>query len=311
MAGSRVGAAHAQPHDSDVAGSYSGSLGRSEVHDGSLYGSAHEAPVFMGPDALDHATLPPAPRSGPVEVEIDVVDRRLEVGAGAFVDAWTFGGTVPGPIIRAREGERVRIHLNNLTDHSHNLHLHGRHSPEMDGWEPIPSGRSFTYEVEAGPAGVHPYHCHVMPLAQHIERGLYGMMIVDPREGRPAAHEVALVGGGFSLDGHPNFIVAWNGVAGFYQKYPIKVPVGEPVRVYVVNMLEHEPLMSFHLHAQTFGVIPAGIGEAATHHTDVYAMSQGERALLEFSLPAVGRYMFHPHQHHLAMRGAMGWFAAV
>jgi FtsP/CotA-like multicopper oxidase with cupredoxin domain len=181
----------------------------------------------------------------------------------------------------------------------------------MDGWEPIPPGGEFVYEIEAGPVGVHPYHCHTMPLAEHIRRGLYGTMIVDPPGGRPDSQEVSLLLSGFTVDGYHNAVVAWNGVAGFYSRHPIKLTVGEPVRVYVVNMIESEPIASFHLHAQTFGVIPAGMGMDPVWCSDVVTLAQAERAILEFELPDTGRYMFHPHQHHLAMRGAMGWLAAL
>lgn len=294
-------------------GGYQG-VGHSAVHGGgesSVYGHVHAPPPGVGPDALDAHTYPPAPGPTPEMIEIDVVEQVIEVGAGVHFEAWTFGGMVPGPIIRAVEGDTFRVRLRNLTGHPHNLHFHGSHAPEMDGWEPIPPGEEFVYEIEAGPAGVHPYHCHVAPLAEHISRGLYGMLIVDPPGGRPPAHEVALLLSGFEHDGVPNAITAWNGMAGFYGRYPIKVPVGEPVRAYVVNMTEYEPVGSFHLHAQTFDVYPAGMGSEPAFSTDTITMGQAERAIVEFTLPLPGRYMFHPHQHHLADRGAMGWFAAV
>jgi FtsP/CotA-like multicopper oxidase with cupredoxin domain len=215
------------------------------------------------------------------------------------IDAWTYNGTVPAPTIRATEGDLLRIHFENRTGHAHNLHFHGSHRPEHDGWEPVPPGGSTIYEIEAGPAGVHPYHCHTAPLAEHIARGLYGMLIVDPPRGRPPAHEVTLIISGFSNDDiGRNGVVAWNGMAGFYHHYPIKIPVGEP-------------LGSFHLHAETFDVYPAGMGAEPAFRDDTIALAQGQRAMIEFSLPNYGRYMFHPHQHWLADRGAVGWFAAV
>jgi FtsP/CotA-like multicopper oxidase with cupredoxin domain len=106
-------------------------------------------------------------------------------------------------------------------------------------------------------------------------------------------------------------VVAWNGVAGFYHDHPIKVARGEPVRAYIVNMLEYEPLASFHLHAETFDVYPAGMGESPVFRDDTISLAQAQRAIVEFTLPTYGRYMFHPHQHWLADRGAMGWFAAI
>lgn len=293
-----------------VTDGYPGGVGSSEVHDdhGTLYGGMHEVPPDVARDALDHLTFPPAPAR---EYEIDVVEQRIEVGSGAFVDAWTYAGSVPGPVIRAVEGDVVRIRVRNLTERPHNLHLHGRHAPAMDGWEPIPPGSEFTYVIEAGPAGLHPYHCHTDPLAEHVRRGLYGAMIVDPPGGRRPAQEVVLVLSGFTVDDRQNAVVAWNGMAGFFHRHPIRLAAGEPVRAYVVNMVEGEPVGSFHLHAQVFGVIPSGIGDETAWQGDVVTLGQGERAILEFDLPEPGRYMFHPHQHHLAERGAMGWLVAV
>ncbi len=290
-------------------------LGYSVVHTqggADLYGSTSEPPRALGSEALDHHTFPPPPASGDRHLTIDVLEQRIEVAAGVFFDAWTFGGTVPGPIIRATEGDVLTIELRNQAGHPHSLHFHGAHSPGMDGWEPVPPGKSVTYRIEAGPVGVHPYHCHVPPLAEHVSRGLYGMLIVDPPGGRRPATEVALLLSGFATpEGGPNAIMAWNGVAGFYWRYPIKVPTGELVRAYVLNMTEFEPVGSFHLHAQTFSVFPAGMGDEPAFHTDTITMGQAERAMVEFTLPEPGRYMFHPHQHYLAERGAMGWLAAV
>ncbi|MFV1961027.1 MAG: multicopper oxidase domain-containing protein [Acidimicrobiia bacterium] len=283
---------------------------------GAVYGRGNGIPPGLESDALDAHTFPPEYDNKPDgtvrDVEIVVEERLLEVAGGVYFDAWTYNGTVPAPIIRVTKGDLVRIRFKNRTGHSHNLHFHGAHRPEHDGWEPIPPGAETTYEIEAGPVGLHPYHCHTAPLADHVARGLYGMMIVDPPGGRAPAQEVALLLSGFSNDEiGRNGVVAWNGVAGFYDAHPIKVVKDELVRVYVVNMLEYEPLASFHLHAETFDVYPAGMGETPTFRDDTIALTQGQRAMIEFTLPHYGRYMFHPHQHWLAYSGSMGWFAAI
>ena len=300
--------------------------GEAETHGGhttvgddvlsTIYGHGAGPPNNISADALDLHTFPPprddSPPGSVREVEIAVEERLLDVAYEVQFEAWTYNGTVPGPIIRATEGDTLRINFKNRTGRSHNIHFHGSHRPEEDGWEPIPPGGETTYVIEAGPAGVHPYHCHTAPLAEHVSRGLYGMMVVDPPDGRSPAQEVALLLSGFSTpEGGRNGVVAWNGVAGFYHLYPIKVAVGELVRAYVVNMLEYEPVGSFHLHAETFDVYPAGMGEGPALHEDTIVLSQGQRAMIEFTLPHLGRYMFHPHQHWLADKGAMGWFAAV
>jgi nitrite reductase (NO-forming) len=281
-----------------------------------IYGHGAGPPRGIDPVSLDRHTFPPEPdgqTAGAVrELEFWVEERLIEVAHEVFVEAWTYNGTVPAPIVRATEGDTLRIHFENRTGLPHSLHFHGAHRPEMDGWEPIPPGGETVYEIEAGPSGVHPYHCHTAPLAEHIARGLYGMMIVDPPAGRPPAKEVALLLAGFSNEEvGRNGVVAWNGVAGFYHDNPIKVEKEELVRAYIVNMLEYEPLASFHLHAETFDVYPAGIGEHPAFRDDTIALAQGQRAIIEFALPVYGRYMFHPHQHWLADKGATGWFAAI
>lgn len=281
-----------------------------------IYGHGHGTPIDISANALDHQTFPPSRDGKPAgtvrDIEIEVSERLVEVANGVHFESWTYNGQVPAPIIRATQGDLLKIHFKNRTGHAHNLHFHGAHRPEMDGWEPIPAGSETTYEIEAGPVGLHPYHCHTPPLAEHISRGLYGTLIVDPVGGRPPAQEVALMLSGFSTEElGRNGVVAWNGVAGFYHSFPIKVTRGEPVRVYVTNMLEYEPVGSFHLHARTFDVFPAGMGDTPAFTEDTLVLGQGQRAIVEFTLSDYGRYMFHPHQHWLADKGAMGWFAAI
>lgn len=276
------------------------------------YGTEYSVPDAIEDGDLDHLTYPPAAQPGPVEIDMAVVELRHAVSRGFSADAWTYNGTAPGPTIRATEGDMIRINFSNRTNHDHNLHFHGRHSPLHDGWEPVPPGGDTVYEIEAGPAGVHPYHCHTMPIDRHIAKGLYGTLIVDPVGGRPPATEIVLALSGWDVnDDGRNEVYSWNGLAGYYLKYPIKVPTGSLIRAYVLNMTEFDPIASFHLHAQTFEVYPAGMGDHPAFSTDVVTLGQMDRAMIEFTLPQLGRYMFHPHQHSIAGRGAMGWFAAI
>ncbi len=128
---------------------------------------------------------------------------------GHMLDAWTFNGTIPGPTIRVTEGDLVRIRVINSNENSnpHSLHTHSVHYAKNDGVSmggypggAISPGRSFTYEFVAQPYGVYPYHCHVDPIADHINRGLYGMMIIDPLEPRPQMTEMAMLLNGYDLD---------------------------------------------------------------------------------------------------------------
>jgi FtsP/CotA-like multicopper oxidase with cupredoxin domain len=128
---------------------------------------------------------------------------------GHILDAWTFNGTIPGPTIRVTEGDLVRIRVINSNENSnpHSLHTHSIHYAKNDGVSmggypggAISPGRSYTYEFIAQPYGVYPYHCHVDPIADHINRGLYGMMIIDPKEPRPQMTEMAMLLNGYDLD---------------------------------------------------------------------------------------------------------------
>jgi FtsP/CotA-like multicopper oxidase with cupredoxin domain len=128
---------------------------------------------------------------------------------GHILDAWTFNGTIPGPTIRVTEGDLVRIRVINSNENSnpHSLHTHSIHYAKNDGVSmggypggAISPGRSYTYEFIAQPYGVYPYHCHVDPIADHINRGLYGMMIIDPIEPRPQMSEMAMLLNGYDLD---------------------------------------------------------------------------------------------------------------
>ena len=123
---------------------------------------------------------------------------------GHFLDAWTFNGTVPGPTIRMTEGDLVRITVINdkNNEHAHTMHMHSIHKSEMDGVQSnaIMPGDSFTYEFIAQPFGVYPYHCHIDPIADHINRGLYGALIIDPKTPRPQMPEMIMMLNGYDLD---------------------------------------------------------------------------------------------------------------
>jgi FtsP/CotA-like multicopper oxidase with cupredoxin domain len=135
-----------------------------------------EAPAPGGPGAQDAALLPPPAlphRPGRVrEYDVVAVDRTIEVAQGVFFDAWTYNGSVPGPIIRATEDDLLRVNFSNQGAHPHTIHFHGIHPGGMDGvFEIVDPGGTFTYEFPARPYGMHVYHCHAAPLKQHITRG--------------------------------------------------------------------------------------------------------------------------------------------
>ncbi len=237
-------------------------------------------------------------------------DLVQEVSPGVFFNVWTFNGTVPGPTLRATEGDLLRILFINNGSKTHTIHFHGVHPAEMDGvFEPVGPGGRFTYEFEAGPAGVHPYHCHVMPLEEHIVRGLYGMLIVDPPGGRAPADEMVMVLNGLDtdFDGENNLYAA-NTVPFYYQHHPIRIEAGKTVRVYVANMVEFDPVNNFHLHGNLYRYYPTGTDAVPAFYTDMVTMSQTERGIMEFEYEHPGRYLFHAHKVEFSEKGWSGIF---
>jgi FtsP/CotA-like multicopper oxidase with cupredoxin domain len=253
---------------------------------------------------------PPAAASRAVhEYELVVEeDVEHEVAPGIKIPAWTFNGTVPGPVLRAREGEIIRVKLVNKGKLPHTIHFHGIHPAAMDGvFELVPPGGSYTYEFVAQPYGVFPYHCHSSPSSQHIHNGLYGMMIVDPKEGRPPMKELAMVMSAFDLDrdGEADFY-AWNGKAFQYADNPIELGVGEPVRMYVLNIFEE--MMAPHIHGNMFQLYRSGTSLKPSEYTDVVSLGIAERAMMEFRYDYPGAYMFQCHFSEHMELGLMGWF---
>jgi FtsP/CotA-like multicopper oxidase with cupredoxin domain len=249
------------------------------------------------------------------EYEIFAVDREIEVAPGVKFPAWTYNGQVPGPTIRATEGDRLRVRFLNQGTHPHTIHFHGWHPPEMDGSLPeheVLPGESFIYEFDAEPAGLHLYHCHAVPLKRHIHKGLYGTFIIDPREARPPADELIMMMNAFDTNfDNENEIYAVNTVANAYMVDPITVTVGRPVRIYLVNITEFDLINSFHLHGMFFDAYRPGTRGTPSDHTDTITLCQGERAILETTFRYKGNFMFHAHQSEFAELGWMGLFRAV
>src|SRR5215213_1203384 len=172
------------------------------------------------------------------EYELVAVDREIEIAPGIFFPAWTYNGQVPGPTLRATEGDRVRVTFVNQGSHPHTIHFHGWHPPEMDGSLPeheVRPGQRFVYEFDAEPFGLHLYHCHASPLKRHIHKGLYGVFIVDPRDrARPPADELVMVMNGFDTNfDADNEVYAVNSIANHFMHEPIRVEVGRLTRMYV------------------------------------------------------------------------------
>ena len=169
----------------------------------------------------DLAPLPPGNRTH--DVRMDIVAQQIEIAPGVRYDAWTFGGSVPGPVLHVREGDRVRFTMKNrsaervsvtqpakgsapflaqLAERNqqqalplavpmhHSIDIHAATVAPDDKWQMIQPGESIRFEWVANYPGVYIYHCGVPPVLQHVAMGQYGMVVVSPRDGYPTDSQV-------------------------------------------------------------------------------------------------------------------------
>ena len=270
------------------------------------------------------------------EWTITAFNAELEIAPGVSFPAWTYNGRVPGPALRCVEGERLRITFLNAGSHPHTIHFHGIHAARMDGVPgagQIDPGGSFTYEFTAKPFGCHLYHCHAFPLKRHIHKGLYGAFIIDPDpdrhpDFRDAARsrlagtpenarwqEFVMVMNGFDTNfDDENEFYAVNTYPFAHVDEPLRIERSRPVRIYLVNMTEFDPVNSFHLHANFFDYYDHGTTLTPTLRTvDTIMQCQAQRGILEidFSDHEPGLYMFHAHQTEFAELGWTSQFEVV
>ena len=132
----------------------------------------------------------PAPGGSVRTFELTAAPTRIELQPGLTASVWAFNGTVPGPLIRVRQGDLIVVHLRNRLPVGTTIHWHGLAVPNgEDGvagvtQDPVPSGRSATYAFVARTAGTYWYHSHQRG-AEQVDRGLYGLLVIDPGRAAP------------------------------------------------------------------------------------------------------------------------------
>jgi nitrite reductase (NO-forming) len=294
-------------------------------------GPAPATDVEADPDAPPYELFPaaaPARLDGEVhDVEL-VIEEKLMTVADGFVQAvWTFGGTVPGPVIRVKVGDTIRVHLLNPATNRvpHSVDFHASQVAWNDEMTSINPGEEKIYEWTADYAGVWMYHCGTAPALHHIANGMFGMVIVEPREGLPAVdHEAALVQSEWYLGPQgepaslakaseaapgPDFVV-FNGIANQYLDHPIAVATGERVRLYVLNAGPSVD-SSFHIVGTIFDtVIREGVilarGNPGNWGAQAVDLSPAQGAIIEFTTAEDGLYPIVTHAFNLVGRGALG-----
>jgi nitrite reductase (NO-forming) len=280
-----------------------------------------KAPAYLLRDSTAPQVLPGSVH----DIDLPILEKDITVATGFVVHAWTFGGQVPGPVIRVHLGDTVRVHLTNRGVMSHSIDFHASQTAMNDQMVEIAPGATWTYTFRAAYAGVWMYHCGTAPTLQHIANGMFGMVIVEPKGGLPRVDkELAIVQSEWYLGAQgqpvdlakasagapaPDFVV-FNGVANQYKDHPIKVPADRRVRVF---LLDAGPNIdsSFHIVGTIFDtVVKEGIvlsrGNAGGWGSQAVDLSPAQGAIIEFSPVEDGMYPMVTHAFNFVGRGAVG-----
>ncbi len=298
-------------------------------------GPAPQLDVVANPNAPAYELYDakaPAALSGSVhDIELVIEEKLMTVAEGFVQEVWTFGGTVPGPVIRVKVGDTVRVHLKNPTSSKvpHSIDFHSSQVAWNDEMRSINAGEELIYEWTADYAGVWMYHCGTPPTLHHISNGMYGMVIVEPREGLPEVdHEFALVQSEWYLGPQneltslekaaaaapaPDYVV-FNGVANQYSDNPLQVGTGERVRIFVLNAGPNVD-SSFHIVGTIFDtVIKEGValqrGNEGNYGSQAVDLAPAQGAIVELTTAEDGKYPIVTHAFNFPGRGAMGLLQA-
>ncbi len=270
------------------------------------------------------ARLPPAQTSDDVTLHIDATDKSVAIASGVEYQAWTFGDTVPGPVIHVRQGQTVNVVFTNHGMMQHSIDFHAALTPPNLHFVDIRPGETIRFSFVAKVPGAFVYHCGTPPVLLHIANGMYGAIIVDPVDTPlpPADKEYVLVqgewytqqvsgklmGGDFEkMQKEQPDEVVFNGVAFQYRDHPLPARPGERVRLYMVNAGPNL-WSSFHVIGAIFDKIyPDGDPAHALSGVSTYTLGPGAGAVFDLIFQEPGKYAFVDHDMAHEIMGAQGF----
>lgn len=264
-----------------------------------------------------------------VEVELETVELKGRLADGTDYTYWTFGGKVPGPFIRVKEGDTVHVKLKNASSSHmpHNVDFHAVTGPGggADATLAAPNGHGeFTFK--ALNPGIYVYHCATPPVAWHISKGMYGMILVEPKQGlKPVDHEFYVMQGelytqqSFGTRGEitddfqklmnetPEYYV-FNGATGaLVTDAPLKAKVGETIRIYF-GVGGPNKTSSFHVIGEIFEKVydKGDLISEPGKNIQTVTVAPGGATVVEIKLEVPGKYMLVDHALSRAMKGLLG-----
>lgn len=299
-------------------------------------------PGYTGSDATHHGTGAAVPvpegevtpfqvhdpflapvEAGPKDIKVVGINANLYVAKDVAYAAWTFDGAVPGPVHRVVEGDTVNVTFKvDPGAIPHSLDFHSAKTPPDVNFRTIAPGEEMSYSFVPKYPGAYMYHCGTPPILMHIGAGMYGAMIVDPKEGWPEAQELIMVQSEFYMQDGANGIkvpdmnkmmgngtmdyVAFNGYANQYVENPIRVRAGEMIRMFVVNAGPNI-WSSFHVVGTIFDTVYVNANPQNKQvGLQTVSIAPADGACVEFVLDEPGEYPFVNHSFGHAAHGAVG-----
>lgn len=262
-----------------------------------------------------------------VELEVREVVKKMADGVDYLF--WTFGGDVPGSFIRIREGDLVEFHLSNHPQNKmpHNIDLHAVTGPGGGATSSFTApGHTSQFSFKALNPGLFIYHCATAPVGMHVGNGMYGLILVEPKEGLPPVdHEYYVMQGEFytpgkfgeeglqsfdqekAIDERPTYVVFNGAVGSLVGDNALKAKVGERVRLFVGNGGPNLT-SSFHLIGEIFDTVYQEGGTTPTqHNVQTTMIPAGGSAIVEFKVDVPGTFILVDHSLFRAFnKGALG-----
>src|SRR5579885_3410803 len=268
-----------------------------------------------------NAQAPVTPQGDRVDIHLVVKEALISIAPGVAYHAWTFNGTVPGPVLRVRQGQTVHFTLTNDGSMPHSIDFHAAQTPWNVNYQPIAPGKSLSFDWQANYPGVFMYHCGAPLTIAHMANGMYGAIIVDPAAGWTPAQEYVLVqsefytakapDGSYYLDlsktmkGTPDYVV-FNGYANQYKDAPLQSKAGERIRLFIIDA---GPTLfsAFHVIGTIFSDTYAD-GNPANHMqgNQTVTIPPGGGYVVELTIPDPGLYPFVTHSFTAVGLGAVG-----
>ena len=310
----------------------------SERHTGAF---AEGAALNTGPE------LKPLDASPVKTIRLDTTHKIIEIAPGVKFSAWTFGDQVPGPTVRARVGDKIRFSMTNRSDEPvpgvrltaapmmHSMDFHAAMVSPQDKYRSIAPGQTIEFEFTLNYPGIFMYHCGTPMILEHIASGMYGAVVVEPRNGYPtkADREYVVIQSEFyakpdpgkqTVDGAPLYVLdgdrlrdarpthtVFNGSHNVMVRNPLATKTGERVRLFVLNVGPSKT-SSFHVVGTIFDrVWMDGNPDNQFRGMQTVLLGSSNSAIVEFMIPEDGSYIMVDHHFANASQGAIGLVSTV